>query len=138
MLGSPLARPRFNAFLLTVFGIAALLLSAIGLYGVMAASVRQRYPEIGIRIALGASASDVRRLVLLEGLGIATLGAGVGLAGAMMAGPLLRSLLFELSPLDPPAMAAAAFLVIGASAAACCVPAIRASRVDPLAALRHE
>ncbi len=138
MLGTPLARPRFNAFLLTIFGIAALVLSTIGLYGVMAASVRQRYAEIGIRIALGASASDVRRLVLLEGLEIATLGAGVGLAGAMMAGPLLRSLLFELSPLDPPAMAAAAFLVIGASAAACCVPAIRASRVNPLAALRHE
>ena len=138
MLGSPLARPRFNAFLLTIFGIAALLLSTIGLYGVMAASVRQRYAEIGIRVALGASASDVRRLVLLEGLGMATLGAGVGLAGAMIAGPLLRSLLFDLSPLDLPAMVAAAVLVIGASAAACYVPAIRASRVDPLAALRHE
>jgi putative ABC transport system permease protein len=138
MLGSPLARPRFNAFLLTIFGIAALLLSTIGLYGVMAASVRQRYAEIGIRVAVGATASDVRRMVLLEGLRVSTLGAGLGLAGALVATPMLRSLLFELSPLDPPAMAAAAILVIGASAAACYLPAIRASRVDPLAALRHE
>ena len=138
MLGSPLARPRFNALLLTIFGIAALLLSTIGLYGVMAASVRQRSMEIGIRAALGARPSDVRRLVLLEGLGVATLGAALGLASAMMAGSMLRSLLFELSPLDPLAMAAAALLVIGASVVACYVPAVRASQVDPLIALRRD
>jgi ABC-type antimicrobial peptide transport system permease subunit len=80
----------------------------------------------------------VRRLVLREGLLVAVLGSTVGLAGAMMAGPMLRGLLFELSPLDPLALASAAILVIGASVAACCVPALRASRVDPLAALRHD
>jgi len=138
MLGSPLARPRFNALLLTIFGIAALLLSTIGLYGVMAAWVRQRSVEIGIRAALGAKASDVRRLVLLEGLGVATLGAALGLASALMAGPMLRSLLFELSPFDPLALAAAALLVIGASVVACYVPAVRASQVDPLIALRRD
>jgi predicted permease len=138
MLGRPLARPRFNALLLAVFGIAALLLSTIGLYGVIAASVRQRYAEIGIRFALGATASDVRRLVLREGLLVATLGATIGLAGAMMTGPMLRSLLFELSPLDPLAMATAAALVVGASVAACYLPAVRASRIDPLISLRQQ
>jgi putative ABC transport system permease protein len=138
MLNRPLARPRFNAFLLSVFGIAALLLSTVGLYAVMAASVRQRHAEIGVRVALGASASDVRRLILREGLWVAALGATVGLAGAMIAARLLRSLLFEVHPLDPPAMVAAAFLVIGVSAVACYVPAVRASRINPLVALRSE
>jgi putative ABC transport system permease protein len=138
MLNHPLARPRFNAFLLSVFGVAALMLSTVGVYGVMAASVRQRYAEIGVRIAFGASSSDVRRLVLLEGLWVATLGAGVGLAGAMMAGPMLRGLLFELNPVDPLTMAAAAVLVVVASALACCFPAMRAARVDPVVALRSE
>lgn len=138
MLNRPLARPRFNAFLLSIFGIAALLLSTVGLYAVMAASVRQRHAEIGVRVALGASPSDVSWLILREGLWVAALGATVGLAGAMMAARMLRSLLFEVHPLDPPAMVAAALLVIGASAVACYVPAVRASRVDPLAALRSE
>jgi putative ABC transport system permease protein len=138
MLSRPLARPRFNAFLLSVFGVAALLLSTVGLYAVMAASVRQRRAEIGVRVALGASASDVRRLILQEGLWVAALGATIGLAGAMMAARMLRGLLFEVHPLDPPAMAAAALLVIGASAVACYIPAVRASQVDPLVALRRD
>ena len=138
MLGRPLARPRFNAFLLSVFGIAALLLSTVGLYAVMAASARQRRAEIGVRVALGASGSDVRRLILREGLWVAALGATVGLAGALITTRMLRSLLFEVQPLDPPAMVAAALLVMGASVVACYVPAVRASRVDPLVALRRE
>jgi ABC-type antimicrobial peptide transport system permease subunit len=138
MLGRPLARPRFNAFLLTLFGVAALLLSTIGVYAVIASSVRRRYAEIGVRLALGASSSDVRRLVLLEGLWVATLGASIGLAGAMIAGPTLRSLLFEIDPLDPAAIVVAAIVVIGASTVACCIPAVKASRVDPLVALRAE
>jgi putative ABC transport system permease protein len=138
MLSRPLARPRFNAFLLSVFGIAALLLSTVGLYAVMAASVRQRHTEIGVRVALGASVSDVRRLILREGLWVAAVGAGIGLAGAMMTAGMLRSLLFGVHPLDPAAMVAAALLVVGAAAVACYLPAIRASRVDPLVALRRE
>ena len=138
ILSRPFARPRFNAFLLSMFAIAALLLSTVGFYSVMAASVRQRHAEIGVRVALGASASAVRRLILGEGLWVAALGATIGLAGAMMAARMLRGLLFEVRPLDPPAMAAAALLVIGASAVACYVPAVRASRVDPLVALRRD
>jgi predicted permease len=138
LLDRPLARPRFNAFILAVFGLTALLLSAIGVYGVMATSVRQRYAEIGIRLAFGATASRVRRLVLREGLYVATLGATIGMAGAIMGGLMLRGLLFELSPLDPATLVTAAILVIGASIAVCCVPALRASRIDPAAALRHD
>jgi putative ABC transport system permease protein len=138
MLNRPYARPRFNAFLLGVFGIAALLLSTVGLYAVMATSVRQRHAEIGLRLALGATASDVRRLVVREGLGLAAVGAMVGLVAAIIVAGTLRNLLFEVHPLDPAALAAAVLLVIGASVAACYVPAFRATRVDPLVALRTE
>jgi putative ABC transport system permease protein len=138
MLSRPLARPRFNAFLLTIFGSAALLLSTIGLYGVMAASVRQRQTEMGIRIALGATASHIRQLVLREGIGVAVLGALAGFVGAMMAGRMLGTLLYEVDALDPLAMLAAAVLVVGASALACCLPAWRASRVNPVVALHSE
>jgi ABC-type antimicrobial peptide transport system permease subunit len=80
----------------------------------------------------------VRRLIFQEGLWVAALGATIGLAGAMMAARMLRDLLFEVHPLDPPAMAAATLLVIGASAVACYVPAVRASQLDPLVALRRD
>src|SRR5437870_11102430 len=114
LLDEPLARPRFNAFVIAVFGAAALLLAAVGLYAVMAAYVRQRYPEIGIRVALGASASDVRRLVLGEGLRLGGLGAALGLAGAMAATRLLRGLLFGVHALDPASMLGATLLLVGA------------------------
>jgi putative ABC transport system permease protein len=138
MLQRPLARPRFNAFLIGLFAIAALLLAAIGLYAVMAAYVRQRYTEIGVRVALGATASDVRRLVLGEGLRLAALGAAIGLVSAIAATRLLRGLLFGVHPLDPTAMLAAALLLIGASALAAYLPARRAMRVDPVTLLRSE
>lgn len=138
LLEVPLARPRFNAFLVGVFGIAALLLAAMGLYAVMDAFVRQRYAEIGVRVALGATASDVRRLVLGEGLSVTGLGAAVGLAGAIASTRVLEDLLFEVHPLDVPAMVTAALLVVGASAVACYLPARRAMRVDPVVALRYE
>ena len=136
LLDEPLARPRFNAFVIAVFGAAALLLAAVGLYAVMAAYVRQRYPEIGIRVALGASASDVRRLVLGEGLRLAGLGAALGLVGAMLATRLLRGLVFEIDPLDPVSIVIAALLLVGVSALASYVPARRAINVDPIATLR--
>lgn len=138
LLQGPLARPRFNALLIGVFGAAALLLAAIGLYAVIAASVRQRYTEIGIRVALGASASDVRGLVLGEGLRLAGLGAAIGLAGAVAATRLLRGLLFGVHPLDPVSMAAALLLLVGVSALASGLPARRAARADPIALLRTE
>ena len=136
LLDEPLARPRFNAFVIAVFGAAALLLAAVGLYAVMAAYVRQRYPEIGIRVALGASASDVRRLVLGEGLRLGGLGAALGLAGAMAATRLLSGLVFEIDPLDPISIVIAALLLVGVSALACYVPARRAISMDPIATLR--
>jgi predicted permease len=138
MLQGPLARPRFNAFLIGVFGIAALLLAAIGLYAVIAASVRQRYTEIGVRVALGATASDVRGLVLGEGLRLAGLGAAIGLASAVVASRLLRGLLYGVHPLDPVSLLAAASLLVGVSALASYMPARRAARVDPVSMLRAE
>jgi putative ABC transport system permease protein len=138
MLDRPLARPRFNAFILSIFGIAALLLATIGLYAVMSAYVRQRDAEIGIRVALGATAADVRRLVVGEGLQLAGVGAAIGLASAVAATRLLGGLLFEVDPLDPATLLAAALLLMAASALACYLPARRATRVDPVVMLRTD
>jgi putative ABC transport system permease protein len=136
MLARPLARPRFNAFLIGIFGLAALLLATVGLYAVMAAYVRQRDAEIGVRLAMGATAADVRRLVLGEGLRLAGFGALIGIVAATAASRFLRGLLFEVEPLDPISMAAAVVLLVGVSMIAAYVPARRATRVDPIAALR--
>jgi len=138
MLERPLARPKFNALLLSIFGIAALLLSTIGLYAVMAAYVRQRGREIALRLALGATAAGVRRFVLSEALRLAGLGAAIGLAGAASATRLLRGMLFEVDPLDPATILGAALLLIAASALASYVPLRRATRVDAVAMLRSE
>jgi len=138
LLQGPLARPRFNAFLIGLFGLAALLLAGVGLYAVVAAYVRQRYTEIGVRVALGATAADVRGLVLGEGLRLAGAGALIGLAAAAAATRALRALLFEVQPLDPTALLAAALLLVGASALASYLPARRATRVDPITLLRTE
>ncbi len=137
-LRAPLAWPRFNALLLGVFAATALLLSAIGLYGVMAASVRQRQAEIGVRLALGATAARVRRLVLGEGLRLAVIGALAGLALAFAATRLLRGLLFEVEPLDPVSLLGAAAVLIAAAVVATWLPAHRATRVDPIEVLRAE
>jgi predicted permease len=134
----PLAWPRFNALLLAVFAAAALLLSAIGLYGVMAASVRQRHAEIGMRVALGATPRDVRRLVLGEGLRLAIGGALAGLAFAWVATRLLRGLLFETEPLDPATLVGAVVVLVGAALLATYLPARRAAKVDPVEMLRAE
>ena len=137
-LRQPLAWPRFYTLLLAVFAGAALLLSAIGLYGVMASSVRQRYAEIGVRLALGASARDVRRLVLGEGLRLAVGGAIAGLAMAWATTRVLKGMLFETEPLDPWTLTAAAVLLVAAALLATWLPARRAMRVDPVEVLRAE
>jgi putative ABC transport system permease protein len=137
LLDGPLARPRFNAFLLGIFGAVALLLTAIGLYAVMAAYVRQRDREIALRVVLGATAAAVRRLVLSEALGLAGVGAVVGLAGAAAATRLVRGMLFEIDPLDPPVLLGAAGLLIAASLVASYLPLRRATRVDAVAMLRN-
>jgi putative ABC transport system permease protein len=136
LLEGPLARPRFNAFLIGLFGVAAWMLAAIGLYAVMGASVRQRHTEIGVRVALGATASDVRRLVVGEGLRLAGLGAAIGLGGAVAGARVLRGLLFGVHPIDATSLLSAVVLLVSALMLACALPAWRATRVDPAVALR--
>jgi len=132
------ARYRFSMLLLTVFGGLALCLAAVGVYGVMAYTVSQRTRELGIRLALGARAASVRHLVLRRGLGMAALGIGLGLAGTLALTRLLASQLFGVSPTDPVIIAVAAVTLAAVSAVACLVPAVRATKVDPIVALRSE
>jgi ABC-type antimicrobial peptide transport system permease subunit len=138
LLDEPLARPRFNSALIAVFGATGLGLAAIGLYAVMAASVRQRRREIGVRIALGATARDVRRLVLGEGARMVVLGAMFGLTLALVTTRALRGLLFEIQPLDPVALAAAIGLLMAVAGMALYIPTRQAGRVDPVTMLRAE
>jgi hypothetical protein len=138
LLRIPLAWPRFNALLLAVFATAALLLSGIGLYGTLAASVTQRRSEIGVRVALGATASDIRRLVVGEGLRLALAGVSVGLAASFAGTRALRGLLFEVQPLDPPVLVGAAGVLVAAALLAAYLPARRATRVDPVEMLRAD
>jgi putative ABC transport system permease protein len=133
-----LRRPRFTFVLLGAFSATAAVLAALGLFGVLAYSVAQRRPEMGLRLAIGASPRDVARLVLGEGVRLSLLGAGAGIAGALALSGLLKSLLFEVSPYDPLALAAVAALVVACSLLAAWLPARRASRVDPAVTLRTE
>ena len=138
LLAKPLAGPRFSALLLGAFGVSALLLATVGVYAVVAAGVRHRYTEIGIRVALGATRSDVYRLVVSEGLRLAVLGGAGGLVLTAVATRLLRGLLFEVRPLDPVTLAIATSLIVGAAVAASWLPARRAVQVDPAVAVRAE
>ncbi len=138
LLDAPLAQPRLGALVLAAFSLVALLLSAIGLYGVMSATVRQQTRDIGIRIALGAAAGDVYRLVLVEAFGVVAAGAAVGLLGSALGGRLLAAQLFEVSPMDPAALGGAAMVLLAIGVVAAFLPARRATRVDPVSALRAE
>ena len=138
LVSDSVARYRFSMLLLTLFGALALVIAAVGVYGVMAYAVSQRTRELGIRLALGASQSSVRYLVLGRGLGMAALGIGIGLAGALALTRLLVSQLFGVSPTDPAVLAGAVGTLAAVSAVACLIPALRATRVDPVIALRSE
>jgi putative ABC transport system permease protein len=138
VIGSSVAQPRFRTALLSLFGAAALLLAAIGIYGVLAYTVTQQTREIGIRMALGANPGRVLRLVLARGLRLAGAGTVIGVLAALMLTPLLNSLLFGVSATDPLTFAAVAGLLLGVALLACYVPARRAMRVDPMVALRYE
>jgi putative ABC transport system permease protein len=138
LMTDAVARYRFSMLLLTVFGCLALCLAAVGVYGVMAYSVSQRTRELGIRLALGARAASVRHLVLRRGLGMAAVGIGLGLVGSLALTRLLASQLFSVSPTDPVIIAAAAATLAAVSVVACLVPAVRATKVDPIVALRSE
>jgi ABC-type antimicrobial peptide transport system permease subunit len=133
-----LGRPRLTLSLMSLFGVVALFLAAIGLYGVVAFGVSQRVREIGLRMALGASSSDVSRLVLREGLKLALSGVALGVVGALFAARFLESLLYEVAPRDPMTLAVIAALLIGVALVASYLPARRASRIDPFVALRTE
>ena len=133
-----MARQRFSTTVLTVFAALALLLATVGLYGVIALSVGQRHREIGVRMALGASPTDVLRRILGEGMRLAAVGVVVGMAGAFAASRLLAAMLFGVSAVHPGLYAVAVVGVLVVSALATLIPARRATRVDPLLALRAD
>ena len=137
-LAGPLARPRLSAMLFSAFAIVALLLAAIGLYGVVASAVRAQTRVIGIRTALGATPQTLRREVLRQALAVAGTGALAGAIGALVTTRALRSLLFEVSPADPIALLGACGVLIVVALIAADVPARRAAKVDPMVALRYE
>jgi putative ABC transport system permease protein len=132
-----LARPRFNALLLSIFAGVALLLTAVGIYGVMAYSVAQRRQEIGIRMALGAQRSDVLRLIVGGGMRLTAIGVVFGLAAALGLTRLLETLLYGVRPFDPPTLGGVAILLVLIALLACWLPAARAARSNPIAALRE-
>jgi putative ABC transport system permease protein len=132
------ARPQFNTLLLAVFAGIAVLLAAVGIYGIIAYSVAQRTHEIGVRMALGAARGSVLRMVIRQGAGLAAIGVGVGLAGAFVLTRLLSTLLFGVSTTDPLTFLAAAAGLVLIALAASLVPARRATRISPVVALRYE
>jgi len=137
-IGGQLAADRMIAVLLSVFGAGALLLAAIGIYGVMGYAVARRTHEIGVRIALGAEQHDILRLIVGQGMVLIAIGAGIGLALALAATQVLKSLLFGVSATDPLTFASVIVVLVGVALLACYLPARRATKVDPLVALRYE
>jgi len=137
-LGSAVALPRLYATLVGIFAMAALLLAALGVYGVMAYAVSQRQRELGVRMALGAEPGSIRRMILGQGGKFAVLGLGLGVAMSMLLGQLLSKLLFGVSPFDPPTLLAVPAVLGAATLAASWLPARRAMRLDPVAVIRQD
>ena len=138
IVSESVTQPRFNLFLLGMFSTIALLLSAAGIYGVTAYTVTQRTHELGIRLALGAQIGDVLRMILAQGMAVIGIGLAIGLAAAFGVMRLLKSLLFGVTATDPLTFVGITVVLVAAGLLACYLPARRATKVDPLEALRHE
>ncbi len=138
VMGASVAALRFRTLLLGLFGLAALLLGGIGIYGVMSYSVSQRTREFGMRIALGADLAQILRLVIAHGLKLTLSGVLIGVAGGLALTRFLRSLLFSISAADPLTFASVALLLTLVAMVACYIPARRATKIDPMIALRYE
>jgi predicted permease len=138
MIHERVSPKRLMTYILAVFALIALLLASVGIYGVMSYAVTQRTREIGVRMALGAQAADVLKLIVRNGMSMALIGVAIGLAGAYGLTRLLVNLLFKTTPTDPLTFAGVSLALIVVALIACYVPARRATRVDPLVALRDE
>jgi putative ABC transport system permease protein len=138
VIGATTAPRRFNTWLLGVFAIVALVLAALGIYSVISYSITLRTQEIGIRMALGAQRAVILTMVLRKGMLLTFAGTVIGLAGAFVLTRWMSSMLFGVSASDPATYAIVVFVSLGAALLACSIPARRATRVDPLVALRYE
>jgi putative ABC transport system permease protein len=136
VVGEALRTARFSAFVVAAFAVAALLLAGLGVFGVFAFGVASRVREVGIRMALGATGSDIGRLFLRQAVGPITIGVAAGTAGAIALGRLVRALLFGVTPTDPSSYAGAAVVLIAIALAASYLPVRRVLRTDPASALR--
>ena len=132
------AQRRFQTSLLIAFALVALLLAAVGIYGLIRYSIATRMREISIRIAVGAQRSDIFRMILREGLTLSLIGLALGLVGAVWLGRLLSGLVFGITAADPVTFVAVSALLTAVAAAACYMPARRAARIDPVVALKYE
>ena len=138
VVADSLATQRFSMLLVLTFAISALVLAAVGLYGTIAYAVSQATQEIGIRKALGAQAGMLLRQVLVGGVRLGAIGLAIGVGLSLMAGRAIQGFLFGVQPYDPIVLIGVALLLLGVAAVATLVPAWRASRIDPMVALRHE
>jgi putative ABC transport system permease protein len=137
-ISTSVSLPRFRTVLLAIFAMSALLLSVVGLYGLMAYTVSQRVHEVGIRVALGAQSSDILKLIVGHGLKLVLIGVAVGLAGSFALTRLLATFLYGVTATDPVTFGGVALTLIVVAMVACYIPARRATRVDPIVALRYE
>jgi putative ABC transport system permease protein len=138
LMSDSVAQTRFSTLLLGIFALVAIVLASVGIYGVTSYAVTARQHEIGVRMAIGAQPADVKRMFIRHGIGLTLTGLGLGLAAAFALTKLMAGLLFNISPHDPLTFVAMAAVLLVVAMLACYIPARRATRVDPLVALRYE